>query len=352
MQTHITHGGDWAGFQQAYGRLPLDFSINLNPLGTPPGVREALRAAADHVDRYPDPLCRELRTALSRREGAEAAHILCGNGAADLIFRLAAALRPKQALVTAPTFGEYAAALRCVGCSVARYALRCENGFAVQEDILEAIVPGIGLVVLCEPNNPTGVTTPRRLLLRILERCRAVGAYLLVDECFGEFLDDPAAHTLMGETERQPGLIILKAFTKLYAMAGARLGYVVCGDPELLRRMQEAAQPWSVSSLAQEAGVAALGEEAYVERSRRLLREERGYLLGELEALGLRVIPGEANYLLFQCGRPLQKRLAERGILVRGCGDYPGLDETWYRTAVRLRGENQQLVLALKEALQ
>ena len=89
-----------------------------------------------------------------------------------------------------------------------------------------------------------------------------------------------------------------------------------------------------------------------MERSRRLLREERGYLLGELEALGLRVIPGEANYLLFQCGRPLQKRLAERGILVRGCGDYPGLDETWYRTAVRLRGENQQLVLALKEALQ
>ena len=268
-----------------------------------------------------------------------------------LAFRLAAALRPKQALVTAPTFGEYAAALRCVGCSVARYALRCENGFAVQEDILEAIVPGIGLVVLCEPNNPTGVTTPSRLLLRILERCRAVGAYLLVDECFGEFLDDPAAHTLMGETERQPGLIILKAFTKLYAMAGARLGYVVCGDPELLRRMQEAAQPWSVSSLAQEAGVAALGEEAYVELSRRLLREERGYLLGELEALGLRVIPGEANYLLFQCRIPLIQPLRERGILLRSCSNYHGLDETWYRTAVRTHDENIRLIQALNEVV-
>ena len=112
----------------------------------------------------------------------------------------------------------------------------------------------LDILFLCEPNNPTGRTTPRALLLRILERCAACGTRLVVDECFNEFLDDPAAHTLLGELEGHENLLLLRAFTKWYAMAGVRLGYALCADGALLERMRAAGQPWAVSALAQAAG--------------------------------------------------------------------------------------------------
>ena len=347
----LPHGGDWAGYQREYGRIPLDFSSNVSPLGVPAGVQRAIRRAAAQVDRYPDPLCRELRAALAEKENVSASHILCGSGAADLIFRAVLALRPRRALVTAPAFGEYEAALRCAGCETGHYLLRPDQTFHIQEDILEAVTPETDLLILCEPNNPTGVTTPMDLLARIAERCRETGTRLLADECFNDFLDDPSAHSLKDWTEVWPGMIILKAFTKLYAMAGVRLGYALCGDEALLEAMMAAGQTWSVSLLAQEAGIAALGETAYAEQVRSLVSAERPFLTAALRELGLHVIPGEANYLLFQSQRPLLAPLKARGILLRGCGNYTGLDETWHRAAVRTNEENQRLIGALKEVL-
>lgn len=351
MEHERTHGGDWAGFALAHGCLPLDFSANISPLGVPRGVQEALREAAGQADRYPDPLCRELRGALSEHEGVPAEWILCGGGAADLIFRAVLALGPGRALVTAPAFGEYEAALESVGCAVERYALRPEEDFRLRPDILGKITPETDLVFLCEPNNPTGVTTPRPLLLRILERCRETGTRLVVDECFGDFLDEPELHTLKGALADFPNLLILKAFTKLYGMAGVRLGYALCEDTELLERMRRAGQPWAVSSLAQAAGVAALKETDYVRQVRALIAAERPRLAEQMERLGLRVVPGEANYLLFRSETPLDASLGQRGILLRCCGNYAGLDGTWYRAAVRTRAENQRLIAALEEVL-
>lgn len=351
MERELTHGGDWAGFSLAHGCLPLDFSANISPLGVPRGVQEALREAAGQADRYPDPLCRELRGALSEHEGVPAEWILCGGGAADLIFRAVLALGPGRALVTAPAFGEYEAALESVGCAVERYALRPEEDFRIREDLLEKITPETDLVFLCEPNNPTGVTTPRPLLLRILERCRETGTRLVVDECFGDFLDEPELHTLKGALADFPNLLILKAFTKLYGMAGVRLGYALCADTELLEQMRRAGQPWAVSSLAQAAGVAALKETDYVRQVRALIAAERPRLAEQMERLGLRVVPGEANYLLFRSETPLDASLGQRGILLRCCGNYAGLDGTWYRAAVRTRAENQRLIAALEEVL-
>lgn len=351
MEHERTHGGDWAGFALAHGCLPLDFSANISPLGVPRGVQEALREAAGQADRYPDPLCRELRGALSEHEGVPAEWILCGGGAANLIFRAVLALGPGRALVTAPAFAEYEAALESVGCAVERYALRPEEDFRLRPDILEKITPETDLVFLCEPNNPTGVTTPRPLLLRILERCRETGTRLVVDECFGDFLDEPELHTLKGALADFPNLLILKAFTKLYGMAGVRLGYALCEDTELLERMRRAGQPWAVSSLAQAAGVAALKETDYVRQVRALIAAERPRLAEQMERLGLRVVPGEANYLLFRSETPLDAPLGQRGILLRCCGNYAGLDGTWYRAAVRTRAENQRLIAALEEVL-
>ena len=154
--TQLTHGGDWAGYRAQYGHDALDFSANVSPLGLPQGVANAIAAALPHADRYPDPLCRALRAKLAPHEGIPAESILCGNGAADLIFRLAWAAKPRTALVTAPTFAEYAAALESAGCAVRRHFLQAEVDFAVTDSILSSITPEVDMVFLCQPNNPPG----------------------------------------------------------------------------------------------------------------------------------------------------------------------------------------------------
>lgn len=346
----LVHGGDWAGYEGKYHRQPLDFSANISPLGVPEGVRRAIAEAAQTADRYPDPLCRALCAAIADREQIPAGFVLCGNGAAELIFRTVLARRPRRALLPAPTFAEYAAALETVDCVPECYYLIPENGFVLDKGFLQRIVPGMDMVFLCEPNNPTGRTTPRELLLQIAARCQEVGALLVLDECFNDFLDQPAGHSLVRELHTNQNLLILKAFTKIYAMAGVRLGYCLCANTGLLEAMRTAGQPWAVSNLAQAAGLAALQETAYIRQVQSLIRTERPRLMTGLARLGLNVVPGEANYLLFQSNVPLDA-LKQQGILLRGCGNYPGLDDTWYRTAVRTHEENAVLLTALREVL-
>lgn len=349
--TQLTHGGDWAGYRAQYGHDALDFSANVSPLGLPQGVANAIAAALPHADRYPDPLCRALRAKLAPHEGIPAESILCGNGAADLIFRLVWAAKPRTALVTAPTFAEYAAALESAGCAVRRHFLQAEVDFAVTDSILSSITPEVDMVFLCQPNNPTGQLASPALVEQLLHRCEVCGAVLVVDECFLDFLpegDALSAKRLL----HSPNLVILKAFTKLYGMAGVRLGYCICSDEARLARMQAAGQPWAVSGLAQAAGIAALDETDYVSRVRALIAAQRPLLANGLRALGLRVIEGRANYLLFQAPETLGDALKRKGAVVRSCGNYPGLSACWYRTAVRTETENRQLLQLLGEVLE
>lgn len=351
MKQALVHGGDWAGYEKTYGKPPMDFSANISPLGLPEGVRQAVTAALSTAERYPDPLCRKLTAAIAQKEGVPEEWCLCGNGAADLIFRAVYGLKPKKALVTAPTFAEYEGALRAAGCVVERHLLLAERDFFLGRDFLENIRPGVDMVFLCQPNNPTGLTVERPFLEEILERCRRAGAVLVLDECFVDFLDEPEEDTMTGALGGTEHLLILKAFTKLYAMAGIRLGYCLCSCEGLLENMRQAGQPWGVSSLAQGAGLAALEEREYVSRVRALISAERPWLMERLAALGLRVLPGKANFLLFQSPRSLGRPMEERGFLLRNCGNYPGLDHSWYRTAVRTHAENEALGKALEEVL-
>ena len=347
----LVHGGDWAGYRARFGHDALDFSANVSPLGLPQGVADAIVAALPTADRYPDPLCRELRTALSRAEQLPEPWILCGNGAADLIYRLGWALKPRRALLPAPTFAEYAAALESVGCEVKRKTLHEADDFAVTEAFVQAVNQSIDLVFLCQPNNPTGQITPPELVQRLVRRCADCGAVLVVDECFLDFLQQRDALTAKPLLQTAPNLVILKAFTKLYAMAGVRLGYALCANTALLAQMQAAGQPWGVSSLAQAAGAAALRETAYADAVRALIADQRPKLAAGLRALGLQVIEGSANYLLFRAPETLGAALQQRGVCLRSCGNYPGLSAGWYRTAVRTAPENEQLLQTMREVL-
>lgn len=347
----LVHGGDWMGYRERFGRDALDFSANVSPLGLPEGVAQAIREALTEADRYPDPLCRTLRAALSRAEGVPLEQILCGNGAADLIFRLVWAAKPRRALVTAPTFAEYAAALDTAGCEVKRFFLGEAEDFAVTDALVDAVDESTDMVFLCQPNNPTGQITPLVMVQKLLRRCADCGAVLVVDECFLDFLAARDALTAKTVLRDAPNLIILKAFTKLYAMAGVRLGYALCSDTALLAGMQAAGQPWAVSGLAQAAGLAALQESAYAEEVRALIEAERPRLATGLRALGLYVIEGRANYLLFRAPADFGEKLRQHGAVVRSCGNYPGLDDGWYRTAVRTAEENTKLLAIMKEVL-
>ena len=348
----LIHGGDVAGYEVRYGRRPLDFSANVSPLGLPEGVRRAVAESLDRADEYPDPLCRELRAAIAAHDGVAPEQVLCGGGAAELIFRLAFALRPRRALVTAPTFSEYEGALEQVGCAVTRRLLRRENHFDVDGGLLEAIGPDTELVFLCTPNNPTGRLIDQELLLAAAEKCRDIGAVLAVDECFLHLACGGPG--LAPWLEEYPSLLLLRAFTKSYAMAGLRLGYALCADAALLERMSAGGPPWSVSTPAQAAGLAALTQcPHWPEQGRAFLERARPALAEGLSALGLDVVPGQANYLLFRAAgvTDLKESMLTQGVLIRSCANYHGLGEDWYRVCVGPAEQNRRLLAALREVL-
>ncbi len=346
-QTSNPHGGD------LYGRaVQLDFSVNTNPLGTPSSVVRAVEASAQSLCQYPDPCCRGLTAALSAYEGVPESAILCGCGAAELIYAFCGALGAERALVPVPTFLEYEAALEAAGGETVRFPLREEDGFAVTEDFLAKVEKtDCRAVFLCNPNNPTGRLIPPELLEEVCRLCRRRDIRLFVDECFLDLSDAGREASLAKYLDAFPNLFLLKAFTKSYGMAGLRLGYCLCGDGALLTAMSRRAQPWNVSLPAQAAGIAALEEGAFLENARQLIRRERPLMTGELEKLGLQVCPSQANYLLVRSGKPLTAPLLERGILIRDCANYEGLGPGWYRFAVKSRAENRVLLDALKEIL-
>lgn len=343
---HI-HGGD---IYTTPGMI--DYSANLNPLGMPVAAIAAAATAIAQPACYPDPRCRELRQALAAAKEVNPDHIVFGNGAADLIFRLPIALRPAAALLPAPTFYEYTQALRTVGCTVYRHLLQAGQGFRLDESILDSITPATDIVFICSPNNPTGTLTPRSLLHRILQKCAENDALLVVDECFLDFVDQPEQFTMRPLLQRPEGqhLFILGAFTKIYAMAGLRLGYGLCANRELIGRIEACGQPWSVSTPAQAAGVAALGDTEYLSRTRRLIADERTFLADGLTALGFTVYPPAANYIFFTGPPALVDACRAHGYMIRDCRNYDNLQPGCFRIAVRTHSENAAFLAMLQTA--
>lgn len=351
----LIHGGDTFGYFIEHGKQPLDFSVNCNPLGVPKGVQKAIADCAASQDAYPDPLCRELSAAIAAHEGLLPENVLCGNGASDLIYRAVLALKPARALVLAPTFADYEAALHTVGCTVNRYELYESSGWQLEDDFIDSITDDTNMVFLCSPNNPTGVPLERAIILSVLERCREIGAILVVDECFNGFLEEPeswSVHPVILRQKKDSPLLILKAFTKLYGMAGIRLGYALSSNTELLEKMRAAGPGWNVSGVAQKAGAAALKETAYLQTSLALIRTERAKLKAFLTKAGCTKLSGDANYIFFYSRIPeLDKKFRDRGILIRNCDNYPALGGGWYRIGVRAPEENERFIQALQQIL-
>ncbi len=329
----------------------LDFSSSSNPLGTPESVRRAVIQSADHLSDYPRVGCGPLKEAIAAAEGVEPGSVICGNGAAELIFSLCRARMPRKALLLSPTFGEYEAALESVGAEVEHVPLKEEEGFAVGEAFLQALHRKLDMVFFCNPNNPTGLLTERDYLFQVLRICRDLDILLVVDECFLDFVREPENYTLKAQLPRYHNLVILKAFTKRYSMAGLRLGYALSENRELLARMEEGNQPWNVSLPAQAAGMAALGERQYVRLGREMVFSQSEVLKKELSGLGLVVYPSQANYIFFKGPENLYEECLKRNVLIRDCSSFSGLSRGYFRVAVKKPEENQILMKALREIL-
>lgn len=351
------HGGNIYGNEIEY-----DFSVNLNPLGPPKSVRDALVAALNHVEEYPDPEYRELRRGLVNYWQLAEEQIVPGNGASELIPGIIRTLSPKTCMVTAPCYSGYETALNAAApsCRIHRIPLRAEDDFTLPENICQEIARvKPNLLILTNPNNPNGKRISANRLREIADACRTAGTVLLVDECFlalsgGD--EDSLIHRI-GE-EGLPPTVVLRAFTKTFAIPGVRLGYAVCSG-SLAARIQRELPEWNLSVFAQYAGLAALeaaapetvppGTSGYMAASVEMIAQEREYLTAELKKLGLRVFPSDANYILFQSrDRELHRKLLDKGILIRDCRDYHGLTAGFYRAAVRTRRENTALLRCLR----
>ena len=343
----IIHGGDIYR-----NRIWLDFSVNTNPLGCPDSLRRAVRNAADRVEVYPDPAGMRVRARLAKLYGVKAENVLAGNGASELITAVAHCVRPGRVLLTAPSFYGYERAVRGVsGCEIRWHQLRPEEGFAVTERFLDELTVETDLCYLCNPNNPTGVGLEHKLLRRIMERCEEQEIDLIVDECFTELSEELTTVIPMIRDYRR--LHVLKAYTKVLAIPGVRFGFLISGE-ENIERLEKALPEWNLSVFAEAAaieGSKVLEKGEYITNSLSLIEEERRYLSAELEKLSVHVIPGVADFLFLHSDRDLYRPLLERGILIRDCSNYHGLERGYYRVAVRDHAANETLIRTLREVL-
>ena len=333
MEYNYTHGGD------VY-RNPIeyDFSINVNPLGMPLASIQAAHEGVVLTGRYPDYKAEQLCHAIAKAKQIPADRIIPGNGAAELLYVLGQTI-PEKALTIAPTFTGYAEAVAAGGGELT-YA-------SDEQELLAKMDDSIRLVFLCNPNNPTGTLFTREQILRVLAKAEALQAYVCVDECFLPFLEEKASYSMLPYLAKHPRLLVLRAFTKIYCMAGLRLGYLACGDTELQSRIRAKLQPWNTSIPAQLAGIAALSDTEYLAKTRENLQAERAYLVPRLRELVAEVYDGYGNFLLFRDEPDLKERMLEVGVLIRACGNFEGLDDTYFRIGIRSHSENQEFIRRL-----
>ena len=357
MKQLFSHGGTVHAVARHLGveiKELLDFSASINPLGPPNGVREAVLAAFDNVIHYPDPDATELQQALARRHDLSVENIRVANGSTELIHLLPRLFPGRRALIVAPPFSEYAAALEKGGWEVQYFFLKPEEGFDVSLTKLDArLAEGFDLLVLANPGNPTGALILPETITELLKICRVQRTIPVIDEAFIDFCEEASAVVPLLMDGRG---IILRSLTKFFALPGLRLGYAIAA-PETMQLLSALIPPWSVGTLAQAAGVAALADDDYRVQTCRLITEEREFLFSSFSSLsGVQPFPSAANYLLIQLtsglhAATLQKKLIYKNIIIRDCADFPGLFKQFFRVAVRSRQENEALLAAISRVL-
>jgi threonine-phosphate decarboxylase len=351
------HGGNHREVARRYGLSPneiLDFSANINPWTDSLGIEKIVTSNLKEIYHYPDPQCTQLIKQISQYLAVDRENILAGNGSTELIYLAARALLPRRALIFAPTFFEYERAIKACGGEPKFLFLKESQGFSINIQKIIERIEDVEAVFICNPNNPTGTFFPKDELLELVKITKERKTTLILDESYLDFKH--SGESLVREAQGTRHLLVLRSFTKFFGMAGLRLGYGV-GGRHLIETMAHFKEPWTVNCLAQAAGAYLLRAQQKIKEIREAVNKETEFLFSELSRItGLKLYPAEANFIFVKIetelsSTKLQEDLAKKGILIRDCSNFVGLNNKFFRVAVRKREENLRLIESLREAV-
>jgi threonine-phosphate decarboxylase len=343
------HGGNIYEIKRRYHKDVIDFSANINPLGIPLQIKKLLRQETSGLSHYPDPESHNLRSAVARYWNVSEENVLAGNGSTELIYLILNAFQPPVLTLPAPSFSEYERAARILKKKVRFIPLSADKDFSLNTRQIK----DCGMLFLCNPNNPTGNL--------VVENCADIenipAKRIVIDEAFLDFVQDEKERTFIPEAVRSKRIIVLRTMTKLFALPGVRVGYVIA-HKDIIRILKRYQIPWSVNVLAQRAAEYALSEDAFMQRSKQLIEKERFFLYEALSRIkGFKPYPSVANFILVKIedrhitSMRLKEKLIKKGILIRDCANFRGLNERFVRAAVRTHKENRRLIRALEECV-
>lgn len=332
----------------------IDFSVNINPLGVPETLIEALKKELKEMVRYPEIDGASGKMALAQHLNLKSENIILGNGATELIYLFARSLRPEKVLIVKPTFTEYSKAFRSVGSSIYDYYTKEEKDFAIQIEELISKIDDIkpDVLVLCNPNNPTGVFTEGEKLISILEKLKETNTYLFIDESFIDFTDKASCLSLI----EKYNIFILRSMTKIFAVPGLRLGYGI-GSEDIISKLNQIKEPWTINSLAIKGIEILLEDSQYLKKTQQWYSEEKQYLYSELRKIqGIKVIQSETNFFLIKLLKhnsdSLKEYLLDKKIYIRSCNDFQGLSDKYIRIALRKREENIRIISEIRKYME
>ena len=347
------HGANPFKLYKKLGVIPpsriIDFSENVNPAGPPISIQKVWPELFNKINQYPDPEGEPFLTASARFHQIDKASLFVGNGAAELLALIAERYRGKKAVIVHPTFSEYETTLSAKNVEIVRVVSAEENGFKLPMNEIQKAMENASVLYLCTPNNPTGILPERKELMKLVRYGAKVNCEIVLDEAFIDFIDE--SMSFIPEITEFPHVIVVRSMTKMYAIPGIRLGYVVA-NPTIISEIKAYAPHWNVNGIAAQVGALCLEEAEYREKSIQQSDEQRISLKAFLEMNDCTVTDSVVNFLSFKLGgdrtsRQLHSDLLQRGIVLRHSENFYGMDGEWLRIGMK----NPEEMAVLKEEL-
>lgn len=345
------HGGNIAEIARQHGidaNRIIDFSSNVNPLGYPDGLEEYLTVNLLSIRRFPEITSERLRSGLAGLHHCEVEEVIVGNGSTEIIFLIPRAFRVKNALIVAPTYADYADAVKYAGGKIDFYFTEESDGFEPDPDELEKRIPKHDLVFICNPNNPTGGFLAEEVTQRLVKEFPEV--LFVIDATYAPFVNG-----LMSSARVPLNVIELHSFTKIFGVPGLRLGYAISSQAHI-DRLLAFKEPWTVNSLAQRAGEFLFEQREWVEQSCRTIAEEKSYFKKRVNSIrNIEIFDSSTHFFLIKIltseinSSDLKKQLLQEHLLIRDCSNFVGLSDHFFRVAVQTREKNQMLLHALAQ---
>ena len=352
----VKHGGNVQEISERYQidrKELIDFSANINPLGIPEGVKATLTKGIAELVHYPDIRYRALIQSIADFHAIPAEFVYPANGAAEAIFMLGRTLMLERLLLLAPTFMEYEAAFSQQKTEFSYFNLEQRNfHYTISELIQSAKQQRVDGICLCNPNNPTGQMLKQSELEELALFCQREEIALIIDEAFVDFTSED--YSLVPSIGNNENLFIFRSLTKMFAIPGLRLGYLLTSNPAVLSQIEAKTVPWHINTFADIAGQQALKEMHFIEASQQYIAKERKFLeKGLARFKELEMFPSQTNFIFlrYRDSDCLQEKLIKKNILIRNCNSFHGLTQKYYRIAVKARADNEALLEALEAIL-